>query len=299
MTDTPVVLFAYARPDYLTKTLSSLRENHIPRLIVFSDGPRSEADRPRVDSVREILNNIDWADIQITERRDNLGLGRSILAGVSEVLKTHDRIIVFEDDLVCVPGTYQYLARALDEYAYDERVMSVTGWTHPAITPRNVRDLPYFDGRAECWVWGTWARAWEGMEETAKSMMEQCRALGIDVARYGDDLVQMAEAEIELNIWAVRFLYLHILRGGLCVRPPWSMVDHIGVDPRATNAAYATWLSQPSLKPSPQVPARWPVPREFPECARLHRAFIGGNPAHPVVTAFRGVKRILRGMNRG
>ena len=34
----PVVLFAYSRVDCLRKTLDCLRENAVPRLLVFSDG---------------------------------------------------------------------------------------------------------------------------------------------------------------------------------------------------------------------------------------------------------------------
>ena len=115
-----------------------------------------------------MLRAINWCEVVLCERESNLGLGRSILTGVTEVLGKYETVIIFEDDLICVPGTYEYLCAALDQYKDDDRVMSVTGWTHPLVTPSDVIDLPYFDGRAECWVWGTWARAWHGMEIKTK-----------------------------------------------------------------------------------------------------------------------------------
>jgi GT2 family glycosyltransferase len=59
----PVVLFAYARPDHLRRTLGCLRENQVPLIYVFSDGPRTLDKAPLVAQVREILRGIDWCEI--------------------------------------------------------------------------------------------------------------------------------------------------------------------------------------------------------------------------------------------
>lgn len=272
----PVVLFAYARPHHLQKTLGSLRDNGVPLLYVFSDGPKTEEVRPHVEAVREIVRQIDWCEVVLCEREGNLGLGNSILAGVTEVFSQHESLLVYEDDLICVPGTYAYLVEALNHYRDDKKVMSVTGWTHPLITPSDVLDQPYFDGRAECLVWGTWRDRWQGMAQSAESLVQQCLAKKIDIYHYGADLPEMAKIEKVRNIWAVRFLYWHILNQKLCLRPPWSMVEHIGFDESATNAKDASWLKADPLKPAPPVPASWPVAQENPECAPLHRKVMGG-----------------------
>lgn len=274
----PVILFAYARPTHLQRTLECLRGNKVPLIYAFSDGSRTPEKASSVAQVRNILRAIDWCEVVLCERETNLGLGRSILAGVTEVLAAHDSAIVFEDDLICVPGTYDYLCAALSQYRDDERVMSVTGWTHPLITPSDISISPYFDGRAECLVWGTWARTWRGMDIDANALMIQCENNNIDIYRYGADLVDMAKAELRRNIWAVRLLYQHILKGGLCLRPPWSMVEHIGFDAEATNASHESWLKSSPLKPSPPIPMQWPEPVEHPGCARLHQAVCGARP---------------------
>jgi hypothetical protein len=265
----PVVLFAYSRPDHLARTLESLRSNEVPLIYAFSDGPKTPKQASNVATVREILHNIDWCDIDLCFRDQNLGLGKSIRTGVSAVLKKHDSVIVFEDDIVCVPGTYRYMCEALKEYCDNLAVMSVTGWTHPRVTPPDVTNQPYFDGRAECWVWGAWAHSWQGMEDNAKEIRLKCEQQGIDVTRYGDDLAEMAEHELEKNIWAVRFLYLHMLRNGLCLRPPRSMVNHVGVDASATNAEGGNEWVHPNLKDCPPIPEKWPPAVEHPDCARL------------------------------
>jgi len=273
----PVALFAYARPDHLRQTLEGLRVNKVPLIYAFSDGPCTQDKAQEVAVVREILRKIDWCQVVLCEREENWGNGRSILAGVSSILSRHDSIIVFEDDLVCVPGTYQYLCAALDQYRDNLIVMSVTGWTHPSVTPSDVVDRPYFDGRAECWVWGTWARAWRGMDWDANTLMQACKAQGINVYRYGADLPAMAKVEIDRNIWAVRLLYHHILHGGLCLRPPHSLVENIGFDALATHGGSGKWANLP-LKHCPPLLEEWPAAIENPECPYLWQKACGTKP---------------------
>ncbi len=275
----PVILFAYARPDLLCQTINCLKETNVPLIYAFSDGPRTSENNSAVQEVRKILREIDWCRTIITERKTNLGLGKSILTGVTEVLKNEGMAIVFEDDLICVPGTYDYLCKALEHYRDETRVMSVTGWTHPLVTPSHVTDQPYFDGRAECWVWGTWARAWEGMlDHDALSLMKICDDRGIDIYRYGADLPSMARVELKRNIWAVRFLYWHMLNRGLCLRPPWSMVEHIGFT-QGTNTQAESWVKNPPLKAVPPSPDLWPEPVEDPECSTLYQSVYGSRPS--------------------
>jgi hypothetical protein len=276
----PVVLFAYARPEHLKQTLDSLRGNNVPLIYAFSDGPKTPDLELRVHQVREILHQVDWCEIHIVERENNLGLGRSILTGVSDVFQKHDTIIVFEDDLICVPGTYDYLCSALEEYKDTSSVMSVTGWTHPLATPNGIVDQPYFDGRTECLVWGTWKRAWQGMEQSALSMIEECEKRNIDVYRYGADLVAMAQEEKIRNIWAVRFSYLHILNKGLCLRPPYSLVQHVGYDIESVNVKTVEgykWHVELPPRCAP-IPERWPKPVENPQCPELWQRECGTRP---------------------
>lgn len=274
----PVVLFVYARPDHLSRVLRCLRENQVPLLYVFADGSRGEADQANVAMVRTMLRAIDWCEVRLVERERNLGLGRNVVAGVTDVAKCHEAFIVWEDDLICVDGTYAWMVEALRRYSQDNRVMSVSAWTHPRVTPTLSGAEPYFDGRADCWVWGTYARAWRGMPlESAWQKMRAAEVRGVGRASYGADLPAMAREEERRNIWAVRWLYHHFQQGGLCLRPPWSMVEHIGFDAAATNAGNATDWINPPLRPAPPVPLEWPPVFENQNCRDLwQRSAPGG-----------------------
>lgn len=266
----PVVLFAYARPVHLARVLACLRENAVPLICAFSDGAKGPTDAAAVAEVRSLLRAVDWGEVRLTERSENLGLGRNVLAGIDEVASQHDAMVVWEDDLICVPGTYAWMCAALRHYAGEAGVMSVSAWTHPRVTPPDVGDRPYFDGRADCWVWGTWQRAWARMgDQSALEKMREASLRGVAPDAYGADLPVMARAEHERNIWAVRWLYHHLQHGGLCLRPPWSMIEHIGFDATATNAATATDWANPPLRQVPPTPVVWPVAREHAACCQL------------------------------
>lgn len=274
----PVALFVYRRPDILKQVLSCLQADSVPLLYIFSDGPRTASIAAEVLAVRHLIHAIDWCECHIVERPTNLGLGVSVKRGVSWVLQRHESVIVFEDDLICVPGTYQYLIAALRQYERDSRIMSVTAWTHPRIIPVGTSTQPYFDGKAECWAWGTWSRAWEGMDDPAMTIMQECIDLGIDPEKYGTDLPKMAAQAERKNLWAVGWFYHHLRRYGLCLRPPWSMVEQICWEAdRSTTATPAMigWANPP-LRPCPPLPAEWPEPAEHPLCAPLWRKAIDG-----------------------
>jgi hypothetical protein len=269
----PVLLFAFARSEHLRRVLECLKRDKVPLILAYADGARDRGDAEGVAEVRKILRTIDWCEVRMVERAENFGLGRNIIAGVSEAARLYPAFIVWEDDLISVAGTYQWICSALRHYKDDATVGSISAWTHSKVTPQGIGDA-YFDGRAECWVWGSWSRAWEGMQhETALFKMRAAERRGIPRDSYGSDLPQMARKELKRNIWAVRWLYHHLQHEYLCLRPSRSLIEHIGFGGRATNAVTdSEWGSHINAEPADWSSHRWPPPRENPACRKLWQA---------------------------
>ena len=269
---TPVALFAHARPDLLARTLEGLRANAVPLIYAFSDGPRGETEMAHVVAVRAVLHDVTWAEVVHVERTSNLGLGRSILAGVTQVFERHGTAIICEDDLLVAPGAYGYLTAALNNYHDDPRVFSASAWTHARVTPATVGDQPFFSRRVNTLFWGAYARAWQGMDRgSAAGRLAQYAGRGGDPASYGADLPLYAASEGTRNLWAVRFIADHLVRGGLSLCPPWTMVEHLGYDSRATNARSDPTWDAPIEGAPPPIPSVWPTVEEHPEIALLWR----------------------------
>ena len=230
----PVALFAYARPDHLRETLEGLKRNNVSLIYAFCDGAKDETSAAKVEEVRHLIKNIEWAQVNITERETNLGLGKSIRAGITEVLKYHDKIIVIEDDIVMRPGGYEYTVAALKYFENDKRIMSVSMWTHPSITPKNAK-TGFFAERFVCWGWGTYKWAWELYSDSPKEMYDKCMNRGINPEIWGKDIHWQAENAESRNLWYVGYLLTHLLFNGISFFPCEPLAMNIGRDSSAEN----------------------------------------------------------------
>src|ERR1700742_4686714 len=95
----PIALFVYNRPDHTRRTLSYLQKNELSsesRLFVFSDGPKTGADKPKVDEVRQLLKEVEgFKSVKVIASRENKGLANSIITGVTQLINEYGKVIVF------------------------------------------------------------------------------------------------------------------------------------------------------------------------------------------------------------
>ena len=176
MSYTPIALFVYARPDHTRLTVEALRNNSEAKfsdLIIYSDGARSPNMQGCVDQVREYLSAISgFRSITVHQRNHNFGLAKSIIEGVTEVLRVHDRVIVLEDDLVTSPYFLSYMNEALDKYANDDRVISIHGYVYPV--KERLPDTFFLRG-ADCWGWATWRRGWQLFNSDGQYLLQELK----------------------------------------------------------------------------------------------------------------------------
>src|ERR1700687_4842558 len=96
----PIALFVYNRPDHLQHTLNALRANAEAKdtcLYIFADGAKNVAAAAGVEATRRMLHEIDgFKAVNVTLRKENHGLARSLTSGISEVLRPRDSIIEVE-----------------------------------------------------------------------------------------------------------------------------------------------------------------------------------------------------------
>ena len=244
MTDTtpaPIALFVYRRLDHTRLTVEALRDNDLAarsRLYVFCDGPRSEEEAGSVAAVRDFAHGISgFESVEVVERGENMGLARSIIAGVTQVVAAHGRVIVVEDDLVTSPFFLRYMNDGLTTYRHDDRVASIHGYIYPVARP-----LPetFFLRGADCWGWATWDRAWTHFEPDADVLLKQLKERGLEHAfdldgSYGFTEMLRAYARGSNNSWAIRWHASMFLRGMLTLYPGESMVNNIGLDSSGTH----------------------------------------------------------------
>src|ERR1700744_4097424 len=171
----PIALFVYNRPEHTRRTISYLQKNLLAeesRLFIFSDGPKTDADKSKVEEVRQMAKEVTgFKSLKIIERKENLGLANSIISGVTKLVNEYDKVIVFEDDLISSPYTLQYFNEALTHYAKEEKVMHIGAYMYAL--PDKKLPQTFFYRAATSWGWATWARAWKNFEPDINKLMGQ------------------------------------------------------------------------------------------------------------------------------
>ncbi len=235
----PIALFTYNRPEHTRRTLETLAANPEAarsQLIIFSDGPRP-GDEAKVAEVRALLRERAWCgEIRIVESPVNRGLAASIVSGVTDLLREHDRLIVLEDDLALSPGFLTYMNDALALYSEEPRVMSISGWL-----PEFRATLPetFFLRTTTSWGWATWRRAWEQFHPDAAALAARVepRVKEFNVEGGYDYFRQLRlNADGKLKTWAVLWYASIFLADGLTLHPNRSLVRNIGHDHSGTHS---------------------------------------------------------------
>ena len=241
MTCAPIALFVYNRPVHTRRTVDSLKKNTlagVSELVIFSDAPKTEVHSEKVRKVRQYIRQIEgFKSVSIIERDSNFGLARSIIDGVTRVVKKYGRIIVLEDDMVTSPYFLTYMNEALEKYADDERVVSIHAYVYPVEQP-----LPeaFFLHGADCWGWATWSRGWACFNSDGQFLLDELKRRKLIRAFdfNGTYLFsKMLEGQIKgtNDSWAVRWYASAFLAGKLTLYPGRSLVHNIGNDGSGTH----------------------------------------------------------------
>ena len=256
----PIIVFCYNRPAHLRKTMNWLRANkHAEEspLYVFCDGPKANASEEQLQKIAATRAVVDemavvpaFKEVHILKRNENLGLGTSIITGVTEVINKYGKAIVLEDDLETSPCFLSYMNQCLDHYEARKSVFSITGVSRPHPERFFPKDYPYDVYCAPVhrpWGWATWVDRWSQVDWTANAykvlkVNPQIRKAfergGVD--NWGELCRQQ---ELGLNLWSVRFALAHFVNHAVSIAPIVSYVhnDGWGVDSTNCNGDGSKW----------------------------------------------------------
>ncbi len=230
----PIILFVYKRLNNIKITIDRLKKNNLAlssTLIIFSDGPKDEFENCEIENIRIYLKTITgFKTINIFYSSLNNGLAKSIILGVTQVLKNYNSCIVLEDDLITSRNFLNYMNDTLKFYKNDLRVFSIAGYSVP-IKSSSQYDV-YFTKRSSSWGWATWKDRWVNIDwevndyEVFKSDSKKRRAFN----QMGSDMCHMLDKQMngKLNTWAIRWCYHQFKYNLVSVHPFVSKIQNIG-----------------------------------------------------------------------
>jgi len=240
----PVVLFTFNRLDHTVKTIEALKKNNLAqesRLYIFSDGPRDNQEKFKVDEVRKYLNNINgFKSITIIESLVNKGLAQSVITGVTDIIDKYGKVIVLEDDLITSNFFLEYMNKALNLYEFRRDIWSISGYTPDILFSKEFKDEVYLIMRGASWGWATWKNRWE-LNDWDVTDYKEFKYNKKEVENFnlaGSDMAPMLSDQMEgrINSWAIRWGYNQFKFNMWTVYPIKSFVKNIGTDLSGTHS---------------------------------------------------------------
>jgi hypothetical protein len=238
----PIALFVYNRLWHTRQTVHALLHNGEAAgsdLIVFSDGPKDDLDRVKVEEVRRFVKEIrGFRSVRVVESNTNKGLANSIISGVSDVLRESENIIVLEDDIVASPYFLSYMNQALLMYKDEPKVISIHAFLLPV---KDTLPQSFFLRGADCWGWATWRRGWALFEKDGSRLLRELKNKNLlydfDFQNaYSFSKMLSDQIAGKNDSWAVRWHASAFLTDKLTLYPGVSLVKNIGLDNSGTHS---------------------------------------------------------------
>jgi hypothetical protein len=251
---TPVLLLAYNRPHKLRGVVDALRQSAPPLVYVVVDGPKpgNPDDAARVQSVRDVVAEIDWTtDVHTRFRPVNLGLRASVSDAVRWVAGEHGQVIVLEDDIVPGPDVIAYFDYMLDLYRDDATIAHISGYN---VVPEGEFSFPEERSRRsvypESYAWATWGRAWAMYDDdltwpSSKDGAALRRITGSWPAahRWAQNFADARRGRI--STWAYRWVASMWAHDALTIGPNVNLVRYVGHDDGTHTVMKPRWQELP------------------------------------------------------
>ena len=262
MSDLPILVLGFNRPQLLLGLMETLRQVKPKKLFVALDGPRRESptDIELVEQSRTCLDTVDSVcDLRTLIREENLGCGRAVSEAISWFFDNVHEGIILEDDIRPHPSFYTYCSEMIDKYRGESRVLSVSGanTVPPQIQRRT--DSYRMSSIPQIWGWATWRDRWSeysfdlnGWSE-GWTRRERWQAMGESLPTYFAWTRNFNHiAEGRLDTWDYQLVYLAMRNRKLTTIPRFSLVTNVGFGKNATHTR-ANAMSPLVLGPPPNL----------------------------------------------
>lgn len=249
------------------RSFESIRRARPQRLYIASDGPRKErvGEAEVVARTRSsVLAMIDWdCEVKTLFQEQNLGCGPGVYTAISWLFEHEEMGIIIEDDCIVSESFFPFMEQMLTRYALDQRVGMVAGF-NPIPMPQ-LEDSYLFSRFKISWGWGSWRRAWLGMDLDMRwrqtipdSVLNNSGFRAMDRKEWLYQLKCIDQGYV--SAWDWQWYFSLAAQNQLCIYPKVNLVCNIGVGAEATHTSFGQITRQryelefPLLDPPYMVP---------------------------------------------
>lgn len=160
MSNIPVLLLIYNRPEYTKKNIANLRKIKPKKIYIFCDGPKNERDKSLCLKTIKETEKINWkCTIKKKFLNKNLGCKDGVSLGIGWFFKKNSKGIILEDDCIPNKSFFQFCEKMFRFYSRSKIIGCITGDNFLS-GKFKFKNGYYFSKYANCWGWATWKRSW-------------------------------------------------------------------------------------------------------------------------------------------
>lgn len=244
----PLVVFVYNRSDKTKRLLESLSKSSLIEktcVYIFSDGPKNDNEKQKVEKVRQtvknsIINHV-ALKVNLIESENNIGLANSIINGVTKIINLHNKVIVIEDDNIVSKDFLQYMNFCLNYYTKKNNIGSIAALSSLLVNdiPYEIKNDVYLLDRICSFAWGTWKEVWNDVDWAVSDYetIKNDRKIKKEFNKSGNTRSYLLDAFVygRVNSWAIRFDYALFKKDLLTVYPVFSKAKNMGFDGTGTH----------------------------------------------------------------
>lgn len=243
MSQTPILLVIFNRPDVTQKVLDRIREVKPAKLYIAADGPRPgrEGEEELCKQTRQVAEQVDWTcEVKKLYRDRNLGCGKAVSGAVSWFFEQEEQGIILEDDIMPDLSFFEYCARLLRDYRSDASVMHINGCNFQEGRERGDGSY-YFSAFPHVWGWAGWRRSWKHYDFNLSDLNYFYNLKKIN-RYFPEKNIQNKWLEIffrmnrkQIDTWDYQWNYAIWNAGGKVITPNVNLISNIGFGAGATH----------------------------------------------------------------
>lgn len=246
VSDTPVLLLIFNRPDKVRELIASLEKIKPKKIYISADGPRSHipSDKNNCEEARKIAINLSWeCQIYTNFSNENLGCMSGPVKGISWFFSNEEMGIILEDDCIPTNSFFSFTTELLEKYKDNERVMHINGTSF--ITPEQANSCNstyYFSAITFVWGWASWRRAWQHFDikmseimETENKLIQNKIFIQNKHRRFWVNLFKHVKNKPQLGIWDAQWAFTVMSQNGINITPTKNLIENIGFGNDATH----------------------------------------------------------------
>lgn len=239
LTETPVLVVAFNRPEITRRLWMQLRKLAPSRLFVAIDGPRHNtlSDIIRCKEVQQITSDISWpCKVDYLINDINSGCDTFVPRSITWAFEDVDRLIILEDD--CIPGDdfFEFSTHILNTYCQNRGIAGCSGNNLgiPRLSDLKTQTSYLFSRYSLIWGWGTWKDVWSEFVDFdfTTADLDWLKPLPNRLSR--TFWLRKFQEAANLN-WDYKWMMFNMIHARLCAIPTRNLVANIGLHSDATH----------------------------------------------------------------